>query len=160
MKTSKNTRTTKRIVVCGIGNRLRGDDAVGPMVIDELQKKNPPETTMLLDCGLTPEGFAGKVISFEPDMIIIIDAVEMNRLPGEVADIPAEKIKAQLATTHKMPITLFIDYLQRSLPKAEIAFIGIQQSTTTFGEGMSNACKKAVLVTTGKVEKYFIKSPI
>ena len=150
----------KRIVVCGIGNRLRGDDAIGPLVIDELKKKSLPETIMLIDCGLTPEGFASRVISFEPDIIIMIDAVEMNRLAGEVADIPTEKIKAQLATTHKMPITLFIDYLQRSLPKVEIVFIGIQQLSTTFGEEMSKECKNAVLVTTSKVEKYFGKSQI
>jgi hydrogenase 3 maturation protease len=147
-----------RIVVCGIGNRLRGDDAVGPMVIDEIGEQfidRINNDIMLVDCGSVPEGFAKNIISFRPDKIVIIDAVEMNRPPGEVADIPIEKIKQQLATTHKMPITLFIDYLQRSLPKSEIEFIGIQKANTMFGAGMSDECKAAIGKTTSKIEKYF-----
>jgi len=144
----------KRVVVCGIGNRLRGDDAVGPLVIDELKKKGQPETTLLLDCGTVPEGFAGKIIGFEPDIIIIVDAVRMNRPAGEVAEVPIEKIKHHLATTHKMPVTLFIDYLQRSLPNAELTFIGIQQAATIFGEGLSNECRKAIATAAVKMEKY------
>lgn len=142
----------KKFVVCGVGNRLRGDDAVGPMVVDELKKRNQPETVMLLDCGSTPERYAGKIIGFGPDIIIIIDAVEMNRMAGEVHEIPTEKIRGMFATTHKMPITLFIDYLQKSLTSSEIIFIGIQQATTVFGAAISEECQKSIKVTTDKVE--------
>jgi len=142
----------KRFVICGIGNRLRGDDAVGPLVIEELAKKQFPETVLLLDCGSVPESYAKKIISFEPDMIVMVDAVQMNRIAGDVAEIPTEKIKGMLATTHKMPITLFIDYLQRSLPEAEVMFIGIQQSSTLFGSEISKECQKGILGTVKKIE--------
>ncbi len=141
----------KRTAICGIGNELRGDDAVGPLVIEGLRAKNLPETVLLIDCGSTPENFAGKVLQFGPDRIIIIEAVEMGRVPGSIAEIPTEKIKAQLATTHKMPITLFIDHLQRSLPGAEIIFIGVQQSRTGFGEKMSTECRGALERAVNKI---------
>lgn len=149
---------TKRIVVCGIGNRIRGDDAVGPLTIDELNKKTWPESILLLDCGPTPEALSSKVIKFEPGLIILVDAVQMNRLPGEVETIPIGKIKSMLATTHKMPITMFIEYLQNSLPKAEIVFIGIQQSSTVFGEELSNECGAAIAESTRMIEEYFKNS--
>jgi len=142
-----------RFVVCGIGNRLRGDDAVGPLVIDELRKRGLPDSAMLLDCGPAPESFAGKIIGFAPDAIVMADAVQMNRPAGEVAEIPVDKIKGMFATTHKMPLTLFIEYMQRSLPKAKIAFFGIQQGSTVFGKGPGKECKKAVQTAAGMIEK-------
>ena len=133
-----------KTAICGIGNRLRGDDGAGPAVIDRLKKRSLPKSALLLDCGQAPESFAGKILSSRPDTIIIIDAVEMDRPPGSIEEIPAERIKAQLATTHKMPITLFMEYLQRSLPDTEIVFMGIQQKRTGFGDEMSKECKQAV----------------
>ena len=143
----------KRIVICGIGNGLRADDAVGPLVIDKLQKRSNelPERIMLLDCGSTPERYAGKIIDFNPDTIILVDAVQMNRMAGEVVDVPVEKIKSMLTTTHKMPITLFIDYLQKSLPDMDVVFIGIQQASTIFGEELSDECRASVPISVGKI---------
>ena len=147
-------KDAKRIVVCGIGNRLRGDDAVGPLTIDELKKKTWPESILLLDCGSTPEAMSGKIIKFEPDLIILVDSVQMNRLPGEVEKIPIDKIKSMLATTHKMPITMFIEYLQNSLPAADIIFIGMQQSSTVFGGEVSKECGAAIADVMHMIEKY------
>jgi hydrogenase 3 maturation protease len=145
----------KRIAVCGIGNRLRGDDAVGPLMINELAKRDLPENVLLLDCGSTPEALSGKIIGLEPDLIILVDAVQMNRMPGEVEAIPIDKIKSMLATTHKMPITMFIEYLQRSLPKAEFVFIGIQHSSTVFGEELSRECRESIPKAASMIENLF-----
>jgi len=147
-----------RFVVCGIGSRLRADDAAGPLVIDELRKRDLPQPVLLLDCGPAPESFAGKILSFRPDTIIMVDAVQMNRPPGEIAEIPADRIKGMFSTTHKMPLTLFIEYMQRSLPKAKIAFFGIQQGSTVFGKGPGEECKKAVYEAASIVEKTLRKA--
>ena len=137
-------KAVKRFVVCGIGNRLRSDDAVGPMVIERLRAKRFPETVLLVDCGSTPEGFSRKITEFEPDTVIIVDAVEMDRMAGDIDEIPLEKVKQQMATTHKMPITMFIEYLERRLPNAEIVFFGVQKASTTFGEKTSPEVELAV----------------
>jgi hydrogenase 3 maturation protease len=142
----------KRTVVCGIGNTLRGDDGAGPMVIKGLRrrlggtdagKRGGNAGVLLLDCGSAPENFSGKVLEFGPEKVIIIDAVEMGRRPGAVDEIGLERVKKAMATTHKMPVTVFIEYLQRSLPAAEIVFIGIQQKSTGFGAEMSSEVGKA-----------------
>ncbi|MDH4211713.1 MAG: hydrogenase maturation protease [candidate division WOR-3 bacterium] len=62
-----------RIVVCGIGNTERGDDAFGPYVVEHLQ-----ESDMLkkLDCGLYPENYLNRIISLSPDLVILVDTID------------------------------------------------------------------------------------
>ena len=77
-----------KIAVCGIGNRLRGDDAAGPLVIDMLAQSFPAENVLLLDCGTVPERFTSKIVSFSPDMLIIVDAVDMAGPPAPWSKYP------------------------------------------------------------------------
>ncbi|RLI96435.1 MAG: hydrogenase maturation peptidase HycI [Candidatus Aenigmatarchaeota archaeon] len=130
-----------RAVVCGIGNVLRGDDAIGPMAIERM--RGMFDGVLLVDCGPAPENFAGKIVKEKPSAVIIIDAVEMGDRPGTVKEIPVDKVKAEFATTHKMPITVFIEYLQKNT-EADITFIGVQQKSTGFGHEMSDECASSV----------------
>lgn len=46
---------TAKIIVLGWGNPSRGDDALGPALLDHLQRRNDPRLTCLGDFQLQPE---------------------------------------------------------------------------------------------------------
>ena len=103
-----------------IGNREGGDDAVGPYIADEL--KNTEFT--VLDCGTVPENFTSVVKQHSPKNLIIIDAVEMGLKPGEIRIVPKEKIGVMHISTHGIPISVLMNYLEQYVEN--VFFVGIQ----------------------------------
>jgi len=106
-----------------IGNRDGGDDAVGPYIADQLKST----TVDVLDCGTTPENYTSLVKKHDPEHLIIIDAVEMGLFPGEKRIVPKEKIGVMHISTHGIPISVLINYLEQYVKN--IIFIGIQPKT-------------------------------
>ncbi len=129
------------VVVCGIGNSTRGDDACGPYVVEMLKEKGLGNRLHLIDCGLAPENFTGKIKALNPGKIIIADAVDFGEDAGYFEKIDIEKIKGQLMSTHKLPVSLFIEFLQKETGCA-VEFIGIQPKGLGFCEDMSEECVK------------------
>ncbi|MEA3230023.1 MAG: hydrogenase 3 maturation endopeptidase HyCI [archaeon] len=139
-------RTTQKdvIVVCGIGNQTRGDDGCGPHVIQKLMSSKDCFDNLdvhLIDCGLAPENFTGKIVALAPRKVIIVDAVDLGDEPGYFEYVDIERIKGQLISTHKLPVTLFISFLQKEAG-CDVDFIGIQPKTLGFGDEMSAECVK------------------
>jgi len=132
-----------KTVVCGIGNRTRGDDAVGPMVIDELKKTIKDGNTLLLDCEFFPEAFIKDILDFIPERIILVDTVDLGEKPGTFRKIDTDSIKKQALSTHRLPLTLLVNYLKARLD-FELVFLGIQPKQIGFDKPVSVECKKAV----------------
>jgi len=109
------------LIMC-IGNREGGDDAIGPYVADKLQN-----FFTVIDCGTTPENYTSIVKKQKQKNLIIIDAVEMNLQPGEIRIVPKEKIGVMTISTHRIPISVLIEYLEQYAEN--IYFIGIQPKT-------------------------------
>jgi hydrogenase 3 maturation protease len=109
------------LIMC-IGNRDGGDDAVGPYIADKLKDK-----FIVLDCGVVPENYTSIVKQHNPERLIIIDAVEMGLSSGEIRIVPKEKIGVMHISTHGIPISVLINYLEQYVKN--IVFIGIQPKT-------------------------------
>ena len=74
---------TRRIGVLGIGNVLMGDDGVGPFTVKMLEARYKfPKEVELQDVG-TP-GLGITSVFSEYDAVILIDAVNAKKNPGEV----------------------------------------------------------------------------
>jgi len=112
----------KNVVMC-IGNKDAGDDSIGPYVAGKLKKIHDKDF-FVIDCGTIPENYTTVVKSKKPDCLIIIDAVEMGLKPGEIRVVPKEKIGTMHISTHGIPISVLINYLENYVKK--IVFIGIQ----------------------------------
>ena len=110
------------LVMC-IGNRDGGDDAIGPYIADKLNSEHL-ENIKVIDCGIIPENYTSVVKSENPKTLVIIDAVEMNLAPGEIRIVPKEKIGVMAISTHGIPISVLIGYLEQYVK--DIIFIGIQ----------------------------------
>jgi hydrogenase 3 maturation protease len=112
----------KKVILC-IGNREGGDDAVGPLIADRLTDK-ADENLIIIDAGIAPENFTGVVKQHDPERLIIIDAVEMGRAPGEIRNVPPERIGLMHMSTHGIPLSVLIKYLRQYVQ--DIFLIGIQ----------------------------------
>ena len=129
----------KIIVVCGIGNSTRGDDACGPYVVKKLSGMDIDGKLYLIDCGVAPENFTGKIKVINPEKIVIVDAVDLGKDAGAYEKVDIDRIKGQMMSTHKLPISLFIEFLQKEVG-CSVEFIGIQPKGLGFCEDMSEEC--------------------
>lgn len=123
-----------QLVLC-IGNRQGGDDAVGSYIADKLKKNDFP----VIDAGIAPENFTDKIKNFNPDKLIIIDAIDMDVKHGDFLIVPKEKIGLMHISTHGIPLSVLINYLQRFIKK--IVLIGIQPKK--MNGKISNIVKKS-----------------
>jgi len=129
-----------KTVVCGIGNRLRGDDAFGPLVIDAFESRD--KDVLLLDCGSAPENFIGKVMHAAPEKIIIVDAFDMKQKPGTICRIDLDKIQNTSYSTHNAPLSMFVKAFKDSC--AEVIILGFQPKTIEFGKEISHETRSAI----------------
>jgi hydrogenase 3 maturation protease len=131
----------ERLAVMGIGNPLRGDDAIGVEVLRRL-KGRIPENVALFECEMVPENFLSEIEGFKPTHVLMIDAAQLEVEPGEASLIQPEKITGQAFSTHTIPLSLTAGILQGSLG-AKIILLGVKPETTEFGEGLSPKLQKA-----------------
>lgn len=130
-----------KIVVIGIGNILRGDDAFGPLFIERI--KDRVEDIVCIDAGSAPENYTGKIAKLKPDTLLIVDAVHLGLKPGEYEILNKEDLDKSGFSTHNLSPSVFIGYLEEKL-KANIYILGIQPATTSFGEKISASIEKTL----------------
>ena len=134
-------KDAKSVVVIGMGNELRGDDAVGLQVVRLLK----PYTTNLLQVfegHMTPEVFISPACARHPTHVIIIDAVELHTKPGVWRIISSDEIDEGLFTTHAIPATEVAAEFQRRC-NAKVAFLGIQPKLRDVSLSQSKECQRA-----------------
>jgi len=94
------------MLILGVGNRMMGDDAFGPLVVEKLRESGINAEFWF---GEDPENFIGKVKE-RPEILVIIDTALLGRKPGSVKLINPTKIINQ-PSTHKFPLPLVIETL-------------------------------------------------
>ncbi|KPJ86535.1 MAG: hypothetical protein AMS17_12125 [Spirochaetes bacterium DG_61] len=129
-----------KILIFGIGNILRGDDGLGPMLIENLKGK---VRALCLDGGSAPENFLGKIINERPDTILIIDALHMGERPGEFKIIKPGELQGTGFTTHTIPLRILIEYLKSEL-ESNIFILGVQPSSVQMGLPLSDAVEHTI----------------
>lgn len=132
----------RKMVVIGLGNRLRGDDAIGLEFINTL-KGRVGENILLIEAETTPENYTDVISDFKPTHILFVDAAQFNKQPGFVKLVSISKVAALPISTHSIPFDILARYLARSV-SAKIALLGIQPKCVDFKEGLSKEAKEAV----------------
>jgi coenzyme F420 hydrogenase subunit delta len=88
-------RYRKPILVLGCGNILFGDDGFGTQVVEYLEKNySIPEDVEVINAGCSVRNILFDVVLSpqKPEKIIIIDALDVGKIPGEVFEIELEDI--------------------------------------------------------------------
>jgi len=131
---------TRRVVLVGIGNPLRGDDAAGCLVARRLEG-TPGIIVVVSD--ETPERDVPRIVDLKPDLVILADAVAMGRPPGTVEVMDTAALTGYLPTTHRLPLALLADILRRA-SSAEVVVLAIQPDRVALGVDVSAGVAAAV----------------
>jgi len=136
-------RGCRRLMLVGVGSRIRRDDAAGLAVLAKLRGR-VPASVCLLDCGTVPENYSLDMKRFQPTHMVFFDAVEMGKEPGSRAMIEEEDLIAQSFSTHKQSVKVLFMVLREGIPGVRIVLAGIQPKTTDFGRGISRPVARGI----------------
>ena len=124
---------TPRTVLVGVGNSLRGDDGAGPALIDALRGRCP---CVCIDAGAAPENYLGQIVRHEPQVIVFVDAVDMQLTPGQWRVFQARELAGCGLHTHSIPLGLLLAFLS-TWTRARAYVLGIQPRCVAFGKPLS-----------------------
>lgn len=140
----------QRILICGLGNKLKRDDGIGPFVIEELEKRALPKNVSLIDFGTSGFKTALKIGSY--DRVIFIDAIKRDKQPGQVYRTTLSKEDlVNSPSLASFAISLHESDLERILATAalidnypkEVIILGCEPKDLSFGLSLSREVKKA-----------------
>jgi hydrogenase 3 maturation protease len=165
---ARELRAARRLFVLGVGNRDRADDGAGSLCLRRLRKKLeaaevtrgkdsshslPRESSRspgarrllavkILDGGEVPESATGVIREFRPTHVLIIDAVVGGHDPGTIFFVSRNKIPQEDLTTHRLPLSHLIRYLEETVG-CRVIVMGIEPADLSAGRPMSGRVRKA-----------------
>ena len=119
------------VVVLGCGNRLFGDDGFGPSVIDHLQNNFAvPENVTIMDAGTGVRNMLFDIVLGEGIVkkVIVVDAIDAGRIPGEILEIDPSEISAKKLfdfSMHQLPTSNLLQEL-KDLCRVDVKIISVQ----------------------------------
>jgi hydrogenase 3 maturation protease len=129
-----------------VGNSLRADDGFGPALLQRVAGRT---RAVCIDAGTTPENQTGPVARADPDLVIILDAVDLGEEPGRLALVDASRLSGcGCATTHSISLSLLAEYLMGETG-ADVVLLAAQPAATGFGEPAGPEVSEALDVAEG-----------
>jgi hydrogenase 3 maturation protease len=123
----------KRLFV-GIGNILKSDDGAGVYIS---KKINQQDTISSLTVEASIENYIGKINTLNPDILILIDCVEMNSTAGTFKLLKLNQIHDLTFNTHNISLKRLTEFF-----RMPVYILGIQPEKIDFGENISYLVKK------------------
>ena len=153
----------KDLLILGVGNPLFGDDGFGPAVAEELERRGQaPSFAAVLDVGTgVREILFDLILSPErPTEVIIIDALDCGREPGEIFKVKVDevpKLKSHDFSLHLAPSLNLLQELRDSA-KVKVTILAAQPEPIPdiVAAGLSAPIQKAVQEAADYItENYF-----
>lgn len=148
----------KDVVVLGCGNILFGDDGFGTHVAEHLEREClTPDHVSVINAGTgVREILFDLVISDQrPRKVIVIDAVDKNRSPGEVfridvAEVPAHKVDD--FSLHHLPTMNLLKELNDLCDVEVVIIVGqVESIPEMVRPGLSDVLTKSVALAAQEV---------
>lgn len=102
----------------------------------KLNRKLENRNVVIIDGGTVPENFTGLIKRENPTHIILIDAADMKKPAGHIKIIRRDEISQYNISTHAMPLSFLIKYLEH-FTDVRIILIGIQPKEMELVETVS-----------------------
>jgi len=131
------SRLKGKLAIVGIGNIIRGDDGLGPKLIEILRNRGGLPGVSLFDCGTAPENYIFPILSTSCDTLMLVDAADIGKEPGAVEIFDLDKISRVSFSTHNPSPRLFTDLLKTGKEDMDIFVISIQPKSTGIGAPLS-----------------------
>lgn len=135
-----------KIVVLGLGNRYLGDDGIGILVADELQR-----------CDLGPGVVVRAHQTFDlwllsqfssASRLIIVDALKSGSAPGTITEYMITPRPAPLSSVpglHSLKLHELVDFASRmGLLTCPVTIIGVEPMACDLGEGLTAPLDRAL----------------
>jgi hydrogenase 3 maturation protease len=129
-------RIKNRLALVGIGDELIPPDRLGMYSAREIGRRHLPGVEVFL-AGTVPESVTGPLRRYQPDHVLFLDAADMGTSPGTIAILEPGQIHASLVSTHILPLTVVMDYIERD-SGAEVTLLGIQPDLTGSEKDLSD----------------------
>ncbi len=124
----------KSILFVGIGNLLKKDDGVGVFISSNI-KNTQKISGLTVEVSL--ENYIGKINSLDPDILVLIDCVDMGSAPGTHKLMSISQIHDLTFNTHNISLRRLSEFF-----KMKVYLLGIQPEKIDFGENMSYIVKE------------------
>ena len=117
----------------GIGNLLKMDDVVGVYISRKIKTKGAISS---LTVEASIENYIGKINSLNPDILILIDCMDMKGIPGTFKLMTLSQIQDLTFNTHNISLKRLSEFF-----RMPVYILGIQPGQISFGENISNIVK-------------------
>ena len=138
-------------IILGIGNTLKADDGVGPVICQQLLGQISVE---VIDAFTVPENYIGTIAKKSPDNLIVIDAIDFGAQPGTIKMFAPDSLNSISLSTHSISPRLFVDMICQDAD-TKVYFIGIQPTDTSLGKPLSEPVEKAANLLVSVLKKLF-----
>ncbi len=136
-----------QIVFVGVGNRMRGDDGIGPVLIDMLKG----QVSHAIDGGFTPENYTSAIKRLKPEAIVFIDAVEFDdNPPGYARTLEIEDVEKRRISVHNLSLDVIMGYLKEETG-ADVFMIGVQPKVIADREELSEGLELSLQLLAGTI---------
>ena len=129
-----------KTVIVGVGNVLRGDDGLGPLLVERLRKKLD---VPCINAESSLDRYVGKIARERPDTVLLIDAVDLGEERGALEIMHPEDVIDTRTSTHDLTPRTATDMLRRMMD-GKLYLLGVQPANMQIGEGFSRRIKKTV----------------
>ncbi len=138
--------------ILGIGNTLRGDDGFGSVVAQRLKDriKSASSVERILDGGIAPENYLGKIRNMEVKKLLAIDAVIFGNSPGATNIFSPRELDSPTMFTHG-PSNF--EMMQLALPDTTILILATCPKSNHLGDSISQPVAKAIEVLVNEITK-------
>jgi len=119
----------KKILFVGIGNLLKRDDGVGVYISNRIMNR---DNIASLTVETSIENYIGKINSLNPDLLVLLDCMELQSDPGTFKLLELNQIQDITFNTHNISLNRLSDFF--TMP---VYILGIQPEKVDFGENIS-----------------------
>jgi coenzyme F420 hydrogenase subunit delta len=152
----------KEILVLGCGNILFGDDGFGPAAVEYLQKNiNVPPEVGVINAGVSVREILFNIVLSDkrPKSIIIVDAVDAGRHPGEIFELDISQIpekKIDDFSMHQLPTSNLLKEL-KNICGVDVKIISaqVQHIPEEVSPGLSEVVRDAIPSVCEKIFYHF-----
>ena len=97
----------RNILFVGIGNVLKTDDGVGVYISQRISKTDRI-SALTVETGI--ENYIGKINSINPDILVLIDCVDLKSSPGTYKLLTLNQIQDLTFNTHNISLKRLTDF--------------------------------------------------
>jgi hydrogenase maturation protease len=142
----KATAPCSGILLIGVGNEFRNDDALGLLIAREFKRRCPEGLAVLENDG---DGTSIVCALQEAREAVVVDAVRSGAVPGTIhrLDMASQEVptELELGTSHSFGVAEAVETARklRCLPR-HVILCGIEGATFELGRGLSDPVLKSV----------------